>query len=548
MTATDTSTSRRALLSPTGPLGLLAAVFIAVAYVGTIFPRGFIEGTSSYWQTQVQDITQHLIGYTTFLREPWKLPLLQLDSISWPSGALLTFTDSIPLFAVVMKLLGPLAPANPFGYWIALCFLLQAAATWWALAEARNRSWFVLLLAAFLAVSLPALSLRLGHSALMGQFLLTVALTLYIRDRNRGLFGVLAWSALTFVAFYVHVYLVAMTAGVMAASAADEALRRRSASPLLLILAAFIPLVLSWPITLGPAIASGAGSAGFGTYSMNLLAPFAGGTILQLPFYEPGEGQYEGRNTLGLGLLLLLLIGFLRRRAPVNPSFQAPAFGPFLAAALGIMAIYALSNEVYASSLHLLHWDVPALLDPLVSTFRASGRFFWPLGTALAVWGCFWLAARIPRPMVLAAACLVIGLVQQLDLLNVRMTVMATAGRPAQQPLDTRQMIELFGPAQHVLLFPRAMCDEAYGLAVLPVALAAATAGRTLNTGWVARLNDGCPPPSQDIAASDPANSAYVFYTGIIPLAQAQALLPAGVACQPIALWAVCRQGLRPAP
>ena len=45
---------------------------------------------------------------------------------------------------------------------------------------------------------------------------------------------------------------------------------------------------------------------GFGYYSMNLLSPFLGGSLIDVPF-RVAPGQYEGYNYLGLGVLLALL-------------------------------------------------------------------------------------------------------------------------------------------------------------------------------------------------------------------------------------------------
>ena len=50
------------------------------------------------------------------------------------------------------------------------------------------------------------------------------------------------------------------------------------------------------------------------------------------------------------------------------------------------MALYALSFQVWAGSVRLTHFNAEAvpIFRSIAGTFRSSGRFFWPLGYAIA--------------------------------------------------------------------------------------------------------------------------------------------------------------------
>ena len=87
---------------------------LIVNYTGWIMGRG--------------DLTQHYLGWCFFRSDPWTLPLGYTRSFGYPIGINITFTDSIPLFALFFKLLNPILPAEfqYFGMWELLCFILQA--------------------------------------------------------------------------------------------------------------------------------------------------------------------------------------------------------------------------------------------------------------------------------------------------------------------------------------------------------------------------------------------------------------------------------------
>lgn len=143
------------------------------------------------------------------------LPLLAFDSLNYPQGTRATFVDVIPLYALLLKLLLPasLAPFNPYGAWVALCFILQAVGV---VDQSRAKAELMGLpsessdcLAGF-----PALMAQLGHISLMSHWIILFALALYVRSRYMLGLPLISWTVLLVVAFYVNIYLFAMAAGI----------------------------------------------------------------------------------------------------------------------------------------------------------------------------------------------------------------------------------------------------------------------------------------------------------------------------------------------
>ena len=115
---------RDRLLLFLGGCGIGAAAFLLIFGTATLqvtwdswLRGGFIE----------KDCIQHYTGWLFYRQAPLTFPLCVSPSINWPDGLSVAFTDSIPLFAAVFRLLEPLLPATfqYFGWYVLVCFALQ---------------------------------------------------------------------------------------------------------------------------------------------------------------------------------------------------------------------------------------------------------------------------------------------------------------------------------------------------------------------------------------------------------------------------------------
>ena len=214
-------------LSAEGPAGLVMAALLAIGFALWLYKYPMLRGTAPFWWREDADITQYLAGFNAFVHEPWHWPLLRIESLNTPDGTLATFLDTIPLYAMFLKVVHPGAGYwNPYGLWIALCFTLQGAGAWWILREARVRSWPALVALALLLASFPALTRRIPHTSLMSQWLLLFALAVYLRSSRMKRLATGWWAALLVGAFYINIYLFAMASSIFAADVLRELLRR----------------------------------------------------------------------------------------------------------------------------------------------------------------------------------------------------------------------------------------------------------------------------------------------------------------------------------
>lgn len=494
---------------PSDFAGLILATTVSITFVVVTFGIDFVLGTSSYWQTQVDDVTQYIAGFNMYFVAPWQLPLLAFDSLNYPHGTRVTFADAIPLYALALKLLLPLswAPFNPFGLWVAICFTLQGVSAWWISRLVKTNSWLFLIALLAILLSYPALMARLGHISLMSHWILLFSIAMYIRDRQLARVAHWGWTFFLVAAFYVNIYLFTMACGIFLASFLSSP-RCANSRDLVYFFTPFFALAATSLLTLLPLPTSDVTREwGFGYYSMNLLAPLMGGTLFAIQANEV-PGQYEGFNYLGLGVLAALVAAHtLSKRSRISLLKNHRA----LVLTFTLYTIYAISNQIYFGDQKILELRYPAILDPITSQFRASGRFFWPVGYGLAIWALLILHRNLEKPKFFAVAILIVGL-QLADLQDRYEIMRTTAARGSLQPLDYSLWDEnAVNKAEVVYFYPQFKCGGEPHTTLLPVMRYAAERGLKLNTGYIARYTPNCQTVAQEIAASKFENSAYVF-------------------------------------
>ncbi|MEE5104787.1 DUF6311 domain-containing protein [Pseudomonas alliivorans] len=533
-------------LESTGRAGFAVALAIGLCFVWRYFPAGFVAGTSSYWSTEVDDVTQYFAGFNAFFSAPFSYPLLAFDSINYPQGTRVTFVDAIPLYALLLKLFVPssFAPFNPFGVWVALAFIGQAVCAWWILRELQIKSWLALLALTVCFVTFPALTTRLGHISLMSHWIILCALALYIRCRRTSEPQRWGWSVLLVAAFYINLYLLVMASCIYVVSCLYNPQKFKPAQ-LVRALIPFLIIGVSLFLTIFPmTMGNVAPETGFGIYSMNLLSPFHGGNYFRFPDPEM-PGQYEGFNYLGLGVLLAFFLSLvLNRKAAVSSFYQHRA----LTWLMVLFTAYALSNLVYYGVHLVVTINYPSFMDRITSQFRASGRFFWPVGYCVVIFAFATLHRKL-SPWLFALCMIILVPLQISDLSDRRHQLYGTLNRPAAPVLTQSAWNEQFtGDIKYLYFFPKFRCGRADLVlnTLMPTMRYAAVHNLKINTGYVARANSVCGNENvkNEIVASSKDQSLYVFVKGDFPqVDQVKAFFPATQqpVCKEVDFAHICR-------
>ncbi|WP_206047208.1 hypothetical protein, partial [Noviherbaspirillum denitrificans] len=255
---------------------------------------------------------------------------------------------------------------------------------------------------------------------------------------------------------------------------------------------------------------------GYGYYSATLDTPFCGGKLIacaeeglkhqfgEYRFSDATGGQYEGYNYFGAGVLLLLPLGLIAGLRELPAAIRRY---PVLIVTLCLFGAYAVTNTAYFGMKEAWSFPLPALFDRITGTFRASGRFFWPVGY-LVLFAA--LAALLKRRSVLAAVLVAIALpLQWADVQLLRERVIAKASAPSSGDLE--RWAGVIALAGKVHIYPAFGCGDADVNLYWFFQRLAAEYGKLLDTGYIARPNVDCEANRRAFDAGFIARQLYVM-------------------------------------
>nr|WP_246514074.1 DUF6311 domain-containing protein [Neoroseomonas soli] len=524
------------------------ALLLGAALVLLTFPADFLlPQAGSPWAPQ-GDAAQHAIAQRYFLGDAWRWPPLAVRNLIPPEGLNIAFADGIPLLALPLKAMRGVLPEgfHGIGLWYGIAWLLQPVAAVWCLRGTGERRVLPAIAVALAASAMPAFINRYGHAALTGHFTLLVALGLYlrlVRASSAARWAVAVGAAVA--TLLVHPYLGAMVLALLGAVPATLLLRRDRRW-----IGAAVGVAVAAGAVGGTMAAFGylgaAGDGGYGDFALNLLSPvwphrsWILGALAAREIDATGHGGWEGYNWLGAGLLAgILAVAVLAPRQAV----QALRRHAGLVLVLFGLTLLAVSFRVGAGERIVLDLgEAPGFLQQ----FRASGRFFWPVGLALLV-GTVALLARLPRFG--TAAVLLLALLQFADAAPNRAAIRDWAQARHAWTVDAPALRALLAEADRLTLLPTWPCvakpdtlgDHARQLQVLSLA---AERPVPANTMYVARWRGERP------RCTDAATLATPLAPGelrlILPGARDQALatMPGATAlCVPVGELLACRLG-----
>lgn len=345
--------------------------------------------TYDTWLLQdASDLTQHYIGWQFFRQSKWQFPLGLIQNI-FMNDVSVIYTDSIPIFALVFKLLSPLLPETfqYFGLWGLLSFSLQVGIAAVILQKYVKKLIISICGASFFAI-VPIVVWRMfGHTALASHWLILLAIALFAyRDEVTNVkIKMFYWGGLTVLASSIHIYFLPMVIGIMFFSFITEFFENKIWKQNAAIFIVSILLALITMYVLGAFYGTSTGEAyGFGFYSSNINAIInpqgTSGILPTLPLAT--EGQGEGYGYLGLGILVLAAIsagsviyGCFKRREKIANRNNIMICSVYMI----VFSAFAFSNVITYNDKILIQIDLPNVISKICNIFRASGRFIWPV-------------------------------------------------------------------------------------------------------------------------------------------------------------------------
>ena len=364
------------------------------------------------------DPAQHYLGWVFYRRSGWHLPYLGANySAIYPYRTSILYTDSIPLLAVLGKLLGGVLPARfqYLGLWGLFCYAMQGGLAQALIARVGGvrpgntaKNWASVLGAGVL-VLFPALNIRMfAHTALAANWLVLLALWLWLcaeQSENRPTAAKLClwWGILGLLCAGIHLYYLPMVGMVLVAACVQRALEKRGPAAVVLPVASFCGAALAELFVLG------AFAANFAGYSNGYLS---GADLANL--FVPGLGaSWEQEIYAGLGTtiaVVLALAGLLVQHKQAGAFFRRHKNVVIAALVLLVLdAIAAMGNTVTFAGRTLFTVPIPQVLMDFWAMFSSCARLAWLAGMLLAVAACglvlrFWQGAAAAVLLALCAA------------------------------------------------------------------------------------------------------------------------------------------------
>jgi hypothetical protein len=178
-----------------------------------------------------------------------------------------------------------------------------------------------------------------------------------------------------------------------------------------------------------------------------------------------------------------------------------PAFTLLL---LGFL-MYALTNQVHLNDAVVFGFNLPTWTETLTGTFRAAGRFFWPVSIFILALS---LASLLNKKFWLINLLLTAALVLQVrDVKPWLNRIHAEARKPSQ--LNFSDWAPVMARADKIISYPIHECPPLHYLHNIWVMQLAGFYGKLLNSGYTARGNKSC--EDDNIAIQQPLQERHVY-------------------------------------
>lgn len=377
------------------------------------------------------DLTQHYAGWVQFRSSEWNFPLGMIADMAEGTGTMLSFTDSIPLLAIIFKVFDFMLPETfqYFGWYNLLCFGLQGVAGY-KLVRRKSDSTVFCYMGTLCFLLSPILWERaFRHTALASHWFVLFVLLIYLKSREVRRSGEQsfpkAYIVLNVLTVLIHPYFLPMVMIFTVLTVWENIMEFRSyvKNVVFFFSNAMAAFVSGWIIgALGWGVESS--RFGYGYFSMNLNAlvnpKSLGGYDWSafLPELSQMSGNYDGFNYLGVGMLFLLILmtGLLVRKVCKDILHEGVEMKRWLRTniwflmAMLFMTVFAVSNVVSFNDKELLTIHLPYRIYELCGIFRASGRMFYPVYYVLYTGIIYQLAEYLKKKtafIVLAAGLLI---------------------------------------------------------------------------------------------------------------------------------------------
>lgn len=401
-------------------------IFLEGALIGAlifilIYGVKVLNVTYDSWLLSGGDISQHYVGWQLYRNSSWGMPFGLIDNLLYPNKVSVIYMDSIPIFAVIFKILSPILPNKfqYFGIWGILCFMLQGGLS--SLIIYRfSKNKVICAISSMLFIAFPVVLQRMyGHTALAGNWIILLAIYIYLLNIKDLKLNIIIWSSLSSLSVTIHMYFFPMVMIFLICHLIRDYVENKKIQREMLIFSSSVVCTFMVLLILGAFVGeSSYNGGGLGAYSTNinsLINPLGFSKILKdLPVVSSAQG--EGFAYLGLGVIVLCIISLYIMLNRVNKINNIKKFAKdhlskvSLLFGILIFLILALSPSISLNNKVLFTIPYPEIVVKLLGVFRASGRFIWPICYLIVIYALRNVIITCPKvkTVIILAFCIII--------------------------------------------------------------------------------------------------------------------------------------------
>ncbi|MDR2406708.1 MAG: DUF6311 domain-containing protein [Bacteroidales bacterium] len=364
------------------------AILLYCYYFGNIINPAYLDFHTPFNHNDIDrigDIAQHYWGGVAYRVSEWTWPPFITKNICYPPGTSVLNTDSIPLMAIIFKVLHKIFGLSPLlqyeGLYGAINFILQSIISVFIFRKIFAHKFLITLASCFFIISPPMIARLLKHQSLTSHWIILSAILLYLNDK----FGVreVVWTTfLLSVSLFIHPYFFMMIAPIILALVIKKRNTEETREQLTLVNCVIILIILySSCYILGAFDLSGcASSEHVNEWSINLNCLFNSlGNSKLLEALDWHSHNDDGLNYLGVGLIVLALLAI----SQLNLNMVIKNKHKEIVLACLLLTLFSLGPKVHLGTAPI--FNIELLFLEKMYIFRSVGRFFWPVWYLLVI-------------------------------------------------------------------------------------------------------------------------------------------------------------------
>jgi hypothetical protein len=321
-----------------------------------------------------------------------------MDNIVYPFKISIIYTDSIPLFAIIFKLLSPILPENfqYFGLFGVICYALQGGIGTLIMRKIGGNTGLSIIGSLFFILSTVMMQRIYGHTSLAAHFILLLCILLCLQEDLNQTKRIFLWSGLLVLSALTHLYFVPMVMIFMFFYLLREYCYQKKIINQCIVFGVSLLVLIGTMFCLGAFyFVKDISAGGLGHYNANLntFTNPQGSSHFIKDMPVATEGQYEGYAYLGLGMILFIMFIIFHKIGQKNKlktvTIPQTELFPYILGIVLVFLLFSLSPTITFNQYKLFTYPVVQPFERLWSIFRATGRMTW-VSIYIMVTICFW--------------------------------------------------------------------------------------------------------------------------------------------------------------